>query len=314
MDVVNLSLEFSGLQFADKPRIGKRYEHYVQALLELSMGLTFNMLLREEGIDPGEVRLLRHQQKSSTGLTPYVIWRDDPAELERYQSAQPVDRRHYFKGRYWAGFVVPPDGSTLFVGLHEIAEHVPVSAEWIDPLHRQTAVQIGRDLDIYSYRRLPEFDLYVGCLKIEWGDGKRSWNQRAHQQDKRILELTQSFREPDFPGYTSFICDLGALANIPASWVTALSAVRGVYLLTCPRTREQYVGAAYGVDGFWGRWQSYVITGHGGNEGLRSRDPSDYQISILEVAGSGSGTDDIIAMEQLWKAKLQSREMGLNRN
>ena len=182
------------------------------------------------------------------------------------------------------------------------------------PPNGSTALQVGRDLDIYSYRRLPEFDPYVGCLKIEWGDGKRSWNQRAHQRDKRILELTQSFREPDFPGYTSFICDLGALANIPASWVAALSAVRGVYLLTCPRTREQYVGAAYGADGFWGRWQSYVVTGHGGNEGLRSRDPSDYQISILEVAGSGSGTDDIIAREQLWKAKLQSREMGLNRN
>lgn len=278
------------------------------------MALSFNMLLRDVGINPSDVRLLRHQQKSKTGLTPYAIWRDDPAELDRYQSAQPVDRRNYFNGRYWAGFVVPPDGSTLFVGLYEIGEHAPAPAGWIDPLHRQTAADIGRDLDIYAFRRLPDFDAYIGCLKIGWGDGKRSWNQRAHQQDKRIIELTRSFREPDFPGYTSFICDLGALPNVPASWVAALSAVRGVYLLTCPRTREQYVGAAYGTDGFWGRWQSYAATGHGGNEGLRSRDPSDYQISILEVAGSGAATNDIIAMEQRWKAKLQSREMGLNRN
>lgn len=169
-------------------------------------------------------------------------------------------------------------------------------------------------MDIYDYRRLPAFDVYAGCLKIEWGDGKRSWNQRAHQQEKRIVELTQSFKAPEFPGYTSFICDLGALLSVPASWITALSTVRGVYLLTCPRTREQYVGAAYGTSGFWGRWQSYIASGHGGNEGLRSRDPSDYQVSILEVAGSGAATNDIIAMEQLWKAKLQSREMGLNRN
>ncbi|WP_447931869.1 GIY-YIG nuclease family protein [Sphingopyxis fribergensis] len=278
------------------------------------MALTFNMLLRDGGIDPRDVRLLRHQQASRTGLTPYAIWRDDATELARYQSAQPIDRRHYFKGRYWASFVVPPDGSTLFVGLYEIGGHTSAPSHWIDPLHRQTAAQIGRDLDIYDYGRLPEFDAYAGCLKIEWGDGKRSWNQRAHQQDKLIVELTQSFNEPDFPGYTSFICALGALLNVPASWIAALSAVRGVYLLTCPRTREQYVGAAYGTSGFWGRWQSYIVTGHGGNEGLRSRDPSDYQISILEVAGSGAATNDIIAMEQRWKAKLQSREMGLNRN
>jgi hypothetical protein len=34
----------------------------------------------------------------------------------------------------------------------------------------------------------------------------------------------------------------------------------------------------------------------------------------LEVAGSTASYEDIIAMETLWKQKLQSREMGLNRN
>jgi hypothetical protein len=87
-----------------------------------------------------------------------------------------------------------------------------------------------------------------------------------------------------------------------------------VYLLTCPKTKEQYVGSATGANGFWDRWQQYAETGHGGNAGLNSRDPSDYQVSILEVAGSSSIFEDIIAMEQRWKARLRSREMGLNRN
>ena len=47
---------------------------------------------------------------------------------------------------------------------------------------------------------------------------------------------------------------------------------------------------------------------------LKSRKPSDYQIAILEVAGSDASTEDILRMEALWKTKLQSREMGLNRN
>jgi hypothetical protein len=84
--------------------------------------------------------------------------------------------------------------------------------------------------------------------------------------------------------------------------------------LSCPKTKQQYVGSATGEDGFWGRWQAYVQTGHGGNLGLRLRDPSDYRVSILEVAGSQASVNDILGMEQTWKAKLRSKEMGLNKN
>jgi hypothetical protein len=175
---------------------------------------------------------------------------------------------------------------------------------------------MGRELDIYSQRRLPEFDHLIGRLRVDWGRGNRSWAQKASSKtgNKPIVELARVFREPDFPGFTSFIGNLGGMPTLPQPWITALSAARGVYLLTCPRTREQYVGSAYGEAGFWGRWQSYVTTGHGGNLGLKSRDPSDYQVSILEVAGSAATVDEIIAMEQLWKSKLQSRDMGLNMN
>jgi hypothetical protein len=58
----------------------------------------------------------------------------------------------------------------------------------------------------------------------------------------------------------------------------------------------------------------YVRTGDGGDVGLKSRDPSDYQVSILEVAGTADSTDEILKMEGRWQRKLQSREMGLNRN
>ena len=47
---------------------------------------------------------------------------------------------------------------------------------------------------------------------------------------------------------------------------------------------------------------------------LKSRDPTDYQVSILEVVGSAATTQDVIDIEVLWKRKLQSREMGLNKN
>ena len=122
------------------------------------------------------------------------------------------------------------------------------------------------------------------------------------------------FQEEAFPGYTRFIGNLSTLGGLPVGWQSALSAARGVYLLTCPRTREQYVGSATGENGFLGRWSGYAADGHGGNIGLRSRDVSDNQVSILEVSASTATIEEVVAAEQLWKLKLQSREMGLNRN
>jgi hypothetical protein len=148
-------------------------------------------------------------------------------------------------------------------------------------------------------------------LFIDWGPGALAWVQYAARHDKPVTELRTSFREDAFPGFLNFIQPLSKLDTLPKNWTTALRSSHGIYLLTCSKTKEQYVGSATGDDGFWGRWQEYVQTGHGGNVALKSREPSDYQVSILEVAGT---SDDIAAMEGRWQRKLQSQEMGLNRN
>ena len=93
-----------------------------------------------------------------------------------------------------------------------------------------------------------------------------------------------------------------------------LKAARGIYVLTCPKKKELYIGSAYGADGFYGRWMEYARTGHGGNVQLKSREPSDYQVSILEVAGSAQTSDDVLALESHWKDKLQTRERGFGLN
>jgi hypothetical protein len=117
-----------------------------------------------------------------------------------------------------------------------------------------------------------------------------------------------------FPGFSALILKLSDIETMPASWIAALSATRGIYLLTCPKTREQYVGMASGAGGFLARWREYASSGHGGNVGLKSRDASDYQISILETVGTNVSEAELLALEARWKEKLRSREMGLNRN
>lgn len=280
-----------------------------------SMGLTFNSILTELAVFPADVRLLRHQTVKYSGRTPYTLWRDDPEGFLLYQSIQSVQNRPRLAARYWASFVVTPAQSTLFIGLFEVERLGPCDATIIDPLRLVPVTQGGaRDLEIYRLSSFEPAAALAGRVVIEWGAGARSWVQRAENQAKPIVEIARAFQEEAFPGYTRFIGNLSAIETLPSGWLAALRASRGVYLLTCPRTREQYVGSATGEDGFLGRWLAYVRDGHGGNAGLQSRDPSDYQVSILEVSGSNATIEEIIGAEQLWKAKLQSREMGLNRN
>ena len=279
------------------------------------MMFSFTDLLVKAGLAPVNVRLLRHQTKSPAGRTPYLLWRDHKPAFIEYQSVQTVGNRSKLATSLWASFVAPPTGGTLFVGLYSAKRFGVVDPGWIDPLHGVPVADLAQgEIDRYETTLTPHLEEYIGRLWIEWGSGTRSWVQRPDLQDKPIVELTRTFREDAFPGYTHFITKVSEVQGLPSTWVSALRAARGVYLLTSARTREQYVGSATGADGFFGRWLNYAHDGHGGNLGLKSAEPSDYEISILEVCGSAASPEEILAVEQLWKRKLQSREMGLNRN
>lgn len=280
----------------------------------------FNSLLNGVGVHVNETILLRHQKMMPGRPTPYSLWRDNRSEFERFQSYQSPKDRSYFSRRYWASFVVTPAGETLFVGLYKSALAGIVPADAVDPVTGlnpgadKPDAELGRLYDLYECHLDERLSQYAGRLLVDWGPGRRSWGQVAANQDKEIIELRRVATEPPYPGHLQFVAALSDIGALPESWNTALASVGGIYLLTCPKTREQYVGKASGERGFLGRWLQYFQTGHGGNVGLKARDPSDYQVSVLEVCGSGLSESEICERESLWKRKLQSREMGLNRN
>lgn len=279
------------------------------------MAFDFNLFLEGCGVQPSSVRLLRHQSGPYNGRTPYTLWRDAPAQFAAYQSVQTAQNRSRLNAPYWANFVVTPSQHTLFVGLFEVECLGECDPSMIDPLRLVPVTQDGsRDLEFYSQRQVETCADYAGRIFVDWGPGTRTWIQQATNQPKPISKISRVFREDEFPGYGRFISNLSAIETLPGTWLSALQAAKGIYLLTCPNTKEQYVGSATGDGGFLARWLAYVHGGHGGNVGLKSRDSSDYQVSILEVSGSAAAEKDVLAAEQLWKAKLQSREMGLNRN
>ena len=275
--------------------------------------ITFGDLLDLAGIERHEVRLLRHQDNRHTGFhSPYVLWRDHRDRFESYQSTQAIGDAAKLQAPYWAAFVGVPGRETLFVGLYSSSLVGPLPQDETHPV--TGGVMKAGSCHLYRTQVLPEMAEYAGRLWIQWGEGYRTWIQRGDSKPKPIVELRRNLGEDPFPGFQELIINLSDVDVIPLTWRTALASTRGVYLLTCPTTKEQYVGAAYGAEGFLGRWREYFITGHGGNIALKSRDPSDYQVSILETVGSGATVNDIVAAEARWKNKLQSREMGLNRN
>lgn len=277
------------------------------------MPIRFNALLREHDIDPGDVRLLRHQDtRVARGPSVYRLWREQRALFEEYQAWQPDSLRGRLDAKYWAVFLKDFSNATLFVGLYRVRSSRPApESTTVNPLTGASVLQTG---DLFVLETCDALCDLAGRLCIDWGSATRVRAQRADRQDKLVTELRSEVEEPPFPGHLLFASKLSGIESLPIAWRIALAQARGIYLLTCPATKEQYVGAASGKDGFLGRWLDYVRTGHGGNVALKSREPSDYQVSILELAGSSASESDIVEMEGRWKAKLQSVEMGLNRN
>jgi len=277
--------------------------------------LRFNQLLAEAGLAAADVRLLRHQTDLGRGCSLYGAWRTDRSSFEEYQSIQLASKRASFARPFWAAFFGTWDGRTLFGGIYEVGAPQGVTEDVQVPLTGE--IDLAGTVDRYSTRLTDLLAEYSGRLYIDWGggsSGKRSWNQRADAQDKRISELHLNESEEPFPGFMSIAVPLSAIAEAPTGWIQRLAEARGVYLLACPRNGELYVGSATAVGGFWTRWQEYLRNGHGGNIALVNREPTDWRVSVLQVAGSADSADEILAMEAMWKLKLQSRNLGLNRN
>jgi len=206
--------------------------------------------------------------------------------------------------------VATPLNETLFVGIYENKGVGKATPGLVDPIS-------GKDVAGYNFYDLilsPKLSHYRGRLTIEWGPGYRSWVQLAHKNERTIIEIHREASEPPFPGFLDFCWRLHNLAAVPRSWRAALSAVSGIYLLTDPDTGRQYVGSAQGLAGFWGRWEQYATSGHGGNRRMEDLPAADYQVSVLEVASSSGGPDVLASMETRWKEKLLSRRFGLNAN
>ena len=140
----------------------------------------------------------------------------------------------------------------------------------------------------------------------------------SHILDKRVTLA-------DFLGFDQVNIDYKTLKYIVAdnllSWKSALSNVKGIYLIVDTLTGKQYVGSAYGDECIWQRWSNYAKDGHGGNVELKEllqvhgeEYKHHFKYSILEVCNMNLGNEYVLARETYWKEVLMTRTFGLNKN
>lgn len=267
--------------------------------------ITFNDVLREGGVDPAKVKMLRHTVKGKQILE---VWRADRALVEGYQSRQ---RPHFFDGvTHAACFLVSRVGTTVFGGLYRAEGWTAAPLNEPRPL---TGDPNDGDVAIHHLIPEPTFAPYEDRLVVQWFlAGKHpGWWQWAGRNPKPIAEISTQ-QERTFPTWLEFRCLVDELDALPRTWQEVLRATSGVYLLT-DASGKHYVGSAKGGDGFLGRWAAYRQGKSGGNVGLKGA-IGPFSVSVLQTFDPGTSDQTIERVESLWKEKLGARLVGYNLN
>lgn len=150
--------------------------------------------------------------------------------------------------------------------------------------------------------------------------------------------LPTEYGSMPFPGYGNLYINFRELRrsiDLP-DWRLSLINVSGIYLITDVFNNKKYVGAAYGENGFYGRWKAYLERGYDLNEEQSGEkfpnsqlkeiatNPSQgmtyieeyFYFSILETIPKGFESKNVIEREKHWKNVLNSknRKYGYNSN
>jgi len=149
---------------------------------------------------------------------------------------------------------------------------------------------------------------------------------KNHINDLLLCEIKKTeYRFDLFPGFSNVHIAFDLLKEIinnnESSWQSALSNVKGIYLISDKSNGKLYVGSAYGENAFWQRWSAYMENGHGGNKKLKAiiakngiKYCENFTFSILEICNMNTMDEEIIKKEAFWKERLLTREYGYNDN
>jgi GIY-YIG catalytic domain. len=254
-----------------------------------------------------KIKYVRHKDSRAE----YREMLKDREQLINYQKQQSED---VFNCDYIISFIGQEGSKSIFWGVFKV----------------QGCVFDGEKYQ-YNLEKQSEFNAYEDRVVIDWGAATRKWHQWALGNDnlsnhKEVIEVLPKGYLDEFTGLLDFILEfheLEKLINNPdanKAWKYNLSSINGIYLILDKSTGNQYIGSAYGKDGIWQRWESYVKSKTGGNKKLIElieKDPEHYKnfrFTILQSLPSNIQASEVIKLESLYKEKFGTKAFGLNDN
>lgn len=269
--------------------------------------ITIQELLFNRGLDPKtKVKLVRHKD-SRRDL--YSLYRYNKNEFLEYQRSQVKD---VFKNvEYIVSFIGEEGTLSRFIGVYRISGN---------------GVRKEDGHYWYNVEEVNGFEDLKEKVIVDWPN-PIVWHQWIDgiNNKKEVVEIHPGLHYQQFTDYFDFVLDFKELQEIVtkqySDWKRMLSATKGIYLISDSKTGKLYVGSAYGDDGIWGRWATYVVTnGHGGNKTLKELVGMDnnyafnFRFSILMLLPRTVTPDQAISKENLFKKKLGTNAFGLNNN
>ena len=292
--------------------------------------MNLNDLIRNKGISPEQVIVLRHRPYEPR-LNKVLPWlaAEKPDVFNAYQQTQGEKLEkvmvNLVGSGYIASFIGHEPGKALFVGVYSIGKTKPLTHKqyWQVPAYNEMKA-FGMEGFTGERKTILWFDLkltelftsWKGKLIVGWPPPERSWWRRAHKNIVPVLSiLEESMLDAAMPEWNEINLVWEELGVLPLRWRSALSQWRGIYYIFDVGDGKGYVGSAYGEDNLYGRWLNYASRGHGGNKLLKHRDPRTFRFSILQRVSPDMAANDVIRIENTWKERLHTRQpFGLNDN
>lgn len=187
--------------------------------------------------------------------------------------------------------------------------------------------------------RLEEYDKFIEKVLVNHTNTGQSWfyvNPKIIESVvvESVNSISYFNQTSHFPGYENISFSYQELKKnwSNSSWRQYLSAVYAVYVITDVKTGKLYVGSAYGDNGVYGRWSTYLSKGYDKSEMEENRYPNKrlceivekygisyikkyFQYSLLEIFPKNDvGKQKALQRERYWKKLLKSKEHGYNAN
>lgn len=178
----------------------------------------------------------------------------------------------------------------------------------------------------YDLIPVPEYENLIGRLILEYKNTTQQLKRNAENvlDDIKVVEiLKKPYKGIEFTGYNNINLTFQELEviikNSVDEWKRKLENITGIYMLSDRNTGKRYIGSAYGQEGIWQRWSSYIYSQNGGNKELLQLNNNyireNFTFTLLEWYTIGTDTEYIISRESYWKNVMMSKgKYGYNGN